>query len=322
MKKGHDKEVSNQIYDYIVKFSNYGFNRAHSVAYGFVAYWMAYLKANYPTYFISVLTSSVIGSERTTREYIYEAYKLNVQILPPSVNVSTAIYEPKDEALVFPLLGIKNVGRKNVSGLIEEREKGKFTSYVDFITRTSSFLNKRVIESMIKASALDEFNLSKRTMIERLEDVVNFSNLGGFIKSDEFVLDQLEEYPFSTLEIFEKDVLGFNLTYSPLSKHQDYIQKHKLLVPSTLSDKHLGKEVRVMAVLSRVRTINTKNNKEMAFLTLEDSYSKLDAVLFTTQYAEYKDVLERNSVYLLKGKADERNGTIQLIIDKVHPMEK
>ena len=322
MKNGHSKDVSNEIYDYFVKFSNYGFNRAHTVAYGFVAYWMAYLKANYPTYFISVLTSSVIGSEGMTRNYIYEAYKLNVRIIPPSVNVSSGIYEPKDDALVFPLLGIKNVGRKNVSGLLEERKKGKFTSYVDFISRTSDFLNKRVLESLIKASALDEFELSKRTMIERLEDVVNFSNLGGFIKSDEFVLDPMEEYSFSTLETFEKEVLGFNLSYSPLSKHQDYIHKHKLLVPSTLSSKHLGKEVRLMAVLSIVRKIKTKNNKDMAFVTLQDSYSKIDGVLFTNTYALYKDELLKNKVFLFKGRIDERNGTIQLVIDKIHRMEK
>ena len=191
LKQGHSKELSNQIYDYIVQFSNYGFNRAHSVAYGFVAYWMAYLKANYPTYFISVLTSSVIGSEATTRNYIYEAYKLNVRIIAPSVNVSTDIYEPYKDALVFPLLGIKNVGRKNVSSLLEERNKKKFTSYVDFIARTRGFLNKRVLDSLIKAGALDEFKLSKRTMIERLEGVVNFSDLGKFIKSDQFVLDPL-----------------------------------------------------------------------------------------------------------------------------------
>ncbi len=321
LKNGHNKNVSNEIYDYIVKFSNYGFNRAHSVAYGVVAYWMAYLKANYPTYFISVLTSSVIGSEANTRNYIYEAYKLNVRIIPASVNISSEIYEPKEDALVFPLLGIKNVGRKNVANLIEEREKGKFTSFVDFVSRTNMFLNKRVLESLIKASALDEFGLSKRTMIERLEDVVNFSNLGEFIKSDEFVLDQEKEYPFATLEAFEKEVLGFNLQYSPLSKHLEYIEKHKLLVPSTISTDYLGKEVRVMAVLSFVRKIKTKNNNEMAFITLQDSYSKIDGVLFASTYAVYKDELARNDVYLFKGRIDERNGTIQLVIDKVHRME-
>ena len=322
LKQGHSKELSNQIYDYIVQFSNYGFNRAHSVAYGFVAYWMAYLKANYPTYFISVLTSSVIGSEATTRNYIYEAYKLNVRIIAPSVNVSTDIYEPYKDALVFPLLGIKNVGRKNVSSLLEERNKKKFTSYVDFIARTRGFLNKRVLDSLIKAGALDEFKLSKRTMIERLEGVVNFSDLGKFIKSDQFVLDPLQEYSFEELEAFEKEVLGFNLTYSPLSKHQDYIQKHNLLVPSTISMEHMNKEVRVMAIISQFRKIKTKNNKEMAFVTMEDSYSKIDGVLFTNTYALYKDLLQKNEVYLIKGKIDERNGTIQLVIDKIHLMEK
>lgn len=322
LQQGHSVEISNEIYDYIVKFSNYGFNRAHSVAYAMVAYWMAYLKANYPKYFISVLTSSVIGSERQTRNYIFEAHKLGVKILPPSVNISTTLYQPVNDDLVFPLLGVKNVGRKNVYNLLEERNSGRFTSYVDFITRTHTFLNKRVLESLIKASALDEFGLSKHTMIERLEDVINFSQLGGFIQSDEFVLENLNEFDFDVLQAFEKDVLGFNLVYNPISKHQDYIKKHNLFIPSTISKNELRKEVRIMALLSFVRTIKTKNGKEMAFVTLSDAYSQIDAVLFNTTFLQYKNDLERNKVYLFKGRIDERNENLQLIIDKLLNMDK
>jgi DNA polymerase-3 subunit alpha len=322
LERGHSNELSNEIYDYIVKFSNYGFNRAHSVAYAFVAYWMAYLKANYPKYFISVLTSSVIGSESSTRNYIYEAYKLNVKVLPPSVNFSTEIYRPLKNDLVFPLLGIKNVGRKNVSSLLEERQKGKFKSYVDFISRTHTFLNKRVLESLIKASALDEFGLTKHTMIERLEEVINFSQLGGFIDSEEFVIDQIPEYIYETLESFEKDVLGFNLVMNPLVKHQDYISKHNLLLPATLSVDFVGKEIRIMAILSYIRKIKTKNGNEMAFITLEDSFSKIDGVLFTNVYQLVKDDLFKGKVYLFKGKVEQRNNNLQLVIDKIHKMEE
>jgi DNA polymerase-3 subunit alpha len=319
---GRDDAVSNEIYDYIVKFSNYGFNRAHSVAYAFVAYWMAYLKANYPSYFIAVLMSSVIGSEKNTRDYIFEAHKLNVEILKPDINLSASEYVAKDRSLLYPLLGIKNVGRKNVENLLQERKNGSFTSYVDFISRTKDFLNKRVLESLIKASALDVFGLSKRTMLEGLEDVVRFTQLGGFINSEEFVLQSLEEFDFERLQEMEQEVLGFNLVYSPINKYNEYIKKHGLLIPSTIKEDLIGKEVRIVAMLGYLRKINTKQGKEMAFVTLQDGFHQLDGVLFTSQYSQFKDLLQRGKVYLLKGKVDARNSNLQFIVNNVYKLDE
>ncbi len=165
---GHSETSSNEIYDYIVKFANYGFNRAHSVAYGMVSYWMAYLKANYPKYFISVLLSSVIGSENQMRNYVFESHKLGVKILAPSVNKSNATFNPENKNLRYPLLGIKNIGINTVKTILEERSKGEFKSYIDFIRRTNSFLSRRVIESLISASALDDLGLTTCTLFENL----------------------------------------------------------------------------------------------------------------------------------------------------------
>ncbi len=320
--RNHDEKTSNIIYDYIVKFANYGFNRAHSVAYAVVSYWMAYLKANYPKYFISVLTSSVIGSESQMRNYIFESNKLGVKVLRPSVNKSTAYFNPEGEDLRYPLLGIKNLGRNTVKSLLDERANGDFESYFDFITRTNSFLNKRVLESLINAGALDDFNYSKRTMIENLEEVISFSQYGSFIGKDQFVLENVAEYEYSDLEEREKQVLGFNLFMNPLIEFTDYINKHKLKKPSNVIEEDIGKETRVIGVLSYIKKIKTKNGKEMAFITIQDEYTKLNAVLFTSIYLENKDNLFKNKVYLFKGRPEIRNNEIQLIADNIHLMER
>ena len=321
-KLNRDEKTSNEIYDYIVKFANYGFNKAHSVAYAMVSYWMAYLKANYPKYFISILTTSVIGSESMMKEYIFEANKLGVKILPPSVNSSNHIFNPEDNNLRFPLLGIKNLGRNTVRDFIEVRKEGKFKSYFDFVRRTHKVLNKRVIESLIYAGALDEFNYTKHTMIDQLEEVVNFSLYGDYINQDEFVITDIEEYPYETLKENEKSVLGFNLFINPLINHVDYIKKHKLLVPSQINESYINKEIRLVAVLSRVKQINTKNNQEMAFITVDDEATKLNGVLFTSTYARFKDELRKGEVYLLKGKIDNRNNEIQLIVNNLVTINK
>ena len=321
-KLGHNQSLSNEIYDYIVKFANYGFNRAHSVAYAMVSYWMAYLKANYPKYFISVLTSSVIGSETQMRNYIFEANKLGVAIMKPSVNHSELIFVPEGEDLRYPLLGIKNVGINSANQLLEERKNGEFTSFVDFVSRVEGKLNKRVIESLIKASACDEFKLTKRTMIEKLEEVMNFNVFGTYINKEEFIIENLEEYSYQELEEMEKSVLGFNLIMNPLMEFESYITKHQLIKPSDITLEHVGKELRLIGILSSIRRIKTKSGKNMAFVSVQDEYNKLDGVLFTTLFNEVHNVLEKNKVYLFMAKIEERNGNIQLIINKVHKLNE
>lgn len=318
---GREEKVSNEIYDYIVKFANYGFNRAHSVAYAMVSYWMAYLKANYPKHFIGVLTSSVIGSESMMKEYIFEAKKIGVDILKPSVNFSSHLFVPEGDHLRYPLLGIKNVGRNTVRDLLHIREEeGLFKSFVDFVSRVQGKLNKRVIESLIYAGALDEFGYSKKAMITQLEDVMNFSLYGGFIDQNEFVIHNVDEFPFEVLYEKEKEVIGFDLFVNPLNEYEEFIKKHQLYKVSDINKGLVGKEIRILAMLSKQRKIITKNGDEMAFATLSDQSTRLDSVLFTRQYKEFKDELKNNEIYLLKGQVDYRNDKLQFIINNLKLM--
>ncbi len=285
-----------------------------------VSYWMAYLKANYPKYFISVLLSSIIGSEAQMRNYIFEANKLGVRILPPSINKSNSSFKPEKDDLRYPLLGIKNIGINTVKSILEDRSKGQYKSFIDFVSRSHSFLSRRVIESLISASALDEFKLSKRTMLEKLDEVISFTQYGSFISKEEFVLENIKEYPYSILEENEKKVLGFNLVMNPLLEFESYINKHKLFKPSTISRNHIGKEIRVVGILSSIRKIKTKKDTNMAFVTVQDEYSKLDGVLFTSTYNQYIEILEKNAVYLFMVSVEDRNNNLQLVIQKIHKL--
>jgi len=319
-KQGHDMSVSHEIYDYIVKFANYGFNRAHSVAYAMVSYWMAYLKANYPAYFISVLSSSVIGSEKKIQEFVYEGFKHGIEIIAPDVNRSTNRFEPDEQYLLYPLQGVKYVGINAAKEIIEKRTEKKFSSYVDFVSRMHKLINKRVIESLIYAGALDLFSLSKKTMVESLDDVINFSEYGQHIVEHEFVIKKQEEYSFEELRAFEHQVLGFNLTMNPLKKHQELILKHQLLKPTDILEEHNGQSIRMVGVIQRIHQITTKTKKPMAFLTISDEFVSIDGVLFTKQYEEYQSILEVNGVYLLKVKIEKREDNIQLVINQMHKL--
>ena len=319
---GRTDIVANEIYDYIVKFANYGFNKAHSVAYAMVSYWLAYLKANYPKHFIGVLTSSVIGSERQLKNYIRESNKLGVKILPPSVNYSSHEFEPFEDGLRYPLLGIKNVGRVAVSGIIEERKKGMFLSYIDFVNRCQSFINKRVFESLIFAGALDEFKLSKQTMVMSIEDVIGFNEYGAFIDKKQFTIKELDEYTMDVLKQNELDVLGFNLFVNPLSGYQDQIEKHGLIKPSMIDSDMTGKQIRVIGIISKIKKIKTKNGKDMAFITIEDETIAIDGVLFTKEYKTYQNMINQGEICLFLVKVDNRNDNLQLVIEKVHNMSE
>ena len=174
--KGYEESLAIRVYELIMKFANYGFNRSHSVAYGMIAYQMAYLKANAPLYFFTALLNSVIGSETKTSEYVFEARKRHIEILLPSVNQSSNQYEIEGNALRFPLVGIKGIGNAVSNVLIEERQKrGNFKDFFDFVARMEGQkLGKKTMEMLIFAGALDEFKINRSSLLASLDDAIRY----------------------------------------------------------------------------------------------------------------------------------------------------
>ena len=244
MKNGHSKEISKQIFDLILSFANYGFNRSHSVAYSVIAYKMAYLKYYFPKYFYSNLLSSVIGSDSKTNDYMMEAKLLNISILKPSINHSSCSYVVKEEGIYYPLSGIRNIGSTICNEIVDKRENG-YTDIFDFLARVNG-INRKVLESLIQAGCFDEFGITRKTYIENLESIINYSDLAHDL-NPEFVLkpELIKEEEYSNIELIamEKELFGVYLSNHPVTFYKakfnqivslnqvgDYFDKHQIVL--------------------------------------------------------------------------------------------
>ena len=315
-KIGHDEKMSNLIYDYIVKFANYGFNKSHSVAYSVVAYQMAYLKNHYYKHFMAELMSNTIGNIRLIKLYISGCQKRKIKIFLPSVNKSSDKFESYDEGIYYSLLGIQNLGSVSLESFLSEREKnGAYNSYDEFVRRTKNIFNKRVVESMIHAGALDEFKIPRKQMVLEYDNSLELSNYGEILKDQlsERVFSD-EEYSFEEISKLEREVLGFNFKYDIFSRYNYLKEKYKTIDLDSLKN---GAVVNVLFVIDGYRLIKTKNEKEMAFITISDSTDRIDAVLFPETLAKFKSIIKNGGIYLGKGKVEFRNEKIQMIFENI-----
>ena len=313
---GYSEITAKKVYELILNFANYGFNKSHSVCYSMVAYKMAYLKAKYPKYFFSNLLSSVIGSESKTIEYISEARKLGIRIVLPDINISTDKYKPVGNGLIFPLSNIKNVGIVTCKDILNNRENGFYDIYDAFSKILSRNTNKSTIESLIYASCFDSFGYNKATLIYNLDSLINYATLTKEIDS-EFVikpeLDKKEEFKKEELLQKEKETFGFYL-----SEHPTTMYKAKLNDYVNIEDisKYFNKTINIIGLIDKIRTIKTKKNEKMSFMVVSDDTSTCDITLFPNVFEEYKDI-ERGNVVLLQGNVQKRFDKYQVVVQKI-----
>ena len=314
MKQGYPEKTADIIYDYIVKFANYGFNKSHAVAYALVGYWMAYLKANYDKYFMSVLLNAQIGSISGTKRYVMECRKMDIKILPPRINKSNLNYMTEENNLRFPYKGIKGIGPIAATKIVEIQDEKTINSLVDFISRRKD-IPYNVIEALIYAGAFDDFDINKHTMIENLPKIINFIDFN--YEGAEFKYIEYDEYEYEILHEKEKELLGINFKYHIIYKYDNYLKNHnKKLVSDIIEDERSS--VDFLGVISRIKEIKTKNNDLMAFIELQDAYNSVDCVLFPKTYAMYKNTITIGNVLVFKGKKDIRNNKLQIIIDYIY----
>lgn len=312
---GYSVEVGNQIYDYIVKFANYGFNKSHAVAYSLVAYWMAYLKANFPSYFLSVLLNSQIGSVTGTNKYIMECRKLGIKVLPPRLNLSTDNYGFENGNLRFPYKGIKGIGDVTAKTITNVQNNQPFTNFVDFVSRASD-IGSNVVEALIFANVFESFGYNKRTLINNISSVQNYISFGN---REEFKFAEYPEYDFEFLQQKEKEMLGINFEYHPIHRFKDVIQKNNYPILSEILETE-PRFFKFVAVLSRVKKHITKTNENMAFVTFEDEYNNLEAVLFPKMLRSIN--LEVGLVYLVEGIFEVKNQKQSYIINKIRLLKE
>lgn len=317
IQKGYRQDLAHEVYELILKFANYGFNKSHSFAYGLVAYQMAYLKANYPNYFFTSLLNSVIGSETKTSEYIFEARKRGIQIINPHINISLENYDTVHDKVIFPLLGIKNVGINAAKAILKEREKGAFIDYFECIARLSMYrINKKTLESLILAGAFDCFKHSRASMIATLEDALRYADIVKIEDENQICIDfELVSKP-AMIDVLdsrmsradgEKNVLGFYLSDHPMSDLRKKMNFKGSTILETLS---LQNRVTFLGTLTHIKQHRTKKGDLMAFTVVSDDTGQIDAVFMPQIYKQVASQLQKGKLVIIEGKKDKENSCL------------
>lgn len=299
VQNGKSEALAVKIYDYILKFALYGFNRSHSVAYAMVAYQMAYLKAHYFDAFMTVLLTSISSNTDTVVEYISQLKDKGIKVLKPDIQVSDFEFILTDKGIVYPLIAIKNIGTQTVTKIKEKRALGPFKDYDDFKKRLNDDLNDKILEALIFSGALDGFGLNKHTLYENRQLIHKDYEL--FVS--DIVMKTYEEYPLDELIDKEKAVLGFNLSQSPKSMYEPLMEKYKL---KPLDSIH--RTERTLGMIKRIKVIQTKNGKEMAFLEVTDGQTTLDVTVFPEVYLKYSHLMKEKELRILTLEPNEYDG--------------
>lgn len=310
---GHDRDVSKNLFDLIMKFAGYGFNKSHSVAYSIVAFRMAYLKAHYPKYFFSNLLSSTIGNSKKTSEYLAEAKRLDIKILAPDITKSSSSYLATSEGIRFPISSINGIGAITAKAISEK--KGKYKDIYDcFAHLSASGVNKKMFEDMIYVSCFKSFAFNNQTLINNLDKILNYANL---IKDlDESLItkpeiDHSEEYSKEFLMSKEKEIFGFYLSNHPAV---NYKEKYRVIDLIEI-EKHFNKTVDSIILVENKKKIKTKKGDEMSFLIGSDNTSSIDYTLFPEQHKRFSTV--QGDILLIKGKVEKRMDKYQIIVQNI-----
>ncbi len=313
--QGYTEETGNEIYDYIVKFANYGFNKSHAVAYSLVAYWMAYLKANYSKYFLAVLLNSQIGSVVGTKKYIMECRKLDIEVLPPRINKSSDTYNFEGNSLRFPYKGIKGIGEVMAKNITLIQEEKRVDDFVDFLSRAQD-IGINVIEALIFANVFGNFPQNKKTLVNNISNIYSYLS---FNNQGEFKYVEYDEYEYSFLQQKEKELLGINFEYHIIHNFKDVINSsnYKLLTDIIKNNSGL---VQFVGVIARVKKYRTKNGNDMAFIVIEDEFNEIDGVVFPNVYERVR--LEVGKVCLITGKLDYKDQQPQVIIESIKKLKE
>nr|WP_295969887.1 DNA polymerase III subunit alpha [uncultured Bacillus sp.] len=323
----YQRDIANQVYDLIVRFANYGFNRSHAVAYSFIAYQLAWLKAHYPACFMAAILSSAAGNEEKTAQYIRELKQMNIPLLPPSVNRSGYTYLVENGAVRYSLAAIKGIGTVALREIFRARKEKKFTDLFDFCIRVPvKAVNRKTLEALTLSGSFDEFGEDRAVLLASLDAALDHAQLvrpaggeqGDLFAKDEFVIQPkytaVEPIPAEEKLRFEKEILGFYLSDHPVSLYEQYFSflNVKPLYEFTFSQP-FGRSV---VYISAIKKIRTKKGEPMAFLTVSDQSGDMEAVIFPNVLRKTGASIVPGMILLIDAKLEQRRGKSQLIIQR------
>jgi DNA polymerase-3 subunit alpha len=346
---GISEKVANEIYDEMSSFASYAFNKSHAACYAYVAYQTAYLKCHYPSEFMAALLTSVLDNTDKVIEYSGECGRLGIKVLPPDINISNGGFTSSEGTIRFGLNAVKNVGRNLIDNVVAARAEKPYASLYDFCKRMrGNELNRRAVESLIKAGAFDSLGVNRRSLIEAVEGILKSiesdarHNLDGQIdlfscmgmgdaadapEQDTYEVKPLPEYSTMELLQMEKEVSGLYLSGHPLDAYRDQTRRF-----ATHSIKALTGEdaagldntgVRIVCTIVKSRMMTTKSNSVMAFTSVEDLTGTMEVIVFPRVLDNYRAALQDNAVVVIEGRLSVREDEpAKLMAEWIVPVEQ
>jgi DNA polymerase-3 subunit alpha len=346
-KNGIPTQVSVSLFDQMVMFAEYCFNLSHSMAYGYVTYQTAYLKANYPVEYMSALLSSASGDQAKVQKYIASCLSMGIEILPPNINRSGVDFTPSGQQILFGLAAIKNLGSGAIEAILAARDEGgEFASLADLCSRVDTrVVNKKGLEALIQTGALDIINPNRHQLISDLEPTLEWAskkakekasgqgNLfdmfggGDDNSNDALSFDDapvgrpVPDYESQEKLSLEKELLGFYISDHPLKIVNSAA---RLMAPMNLADLEDAREdatITAIVLVLEIKNVVTKKGDRMAILQLEDLTGSAEAVVFPRVYEQVNQHIDKDKRLLIWGKVDRRDEQTQLIINDMQPIE-
>lgn len=345
---GIPENIANKTFDEMISFAEYAFNKSHAAAYAVVAFQTAWLKTHYPVEFMAALMTSVLGNPTKLAGYIVNCRQMGIKIMPPDINEGFSGFSTSSEGnILYGLSAVKGVGIQIIENMTAERQKnGVFTSLTDFIERMGSNVNSKTIENLILAGAFDSlggkraqymqvyssiydgFKNNRRKNIEGQMDLFGMaSNSEGVGPKDK--LPNIDEFDHKYKLSKEKEILGLYVSGNPLDKYWDTIKKYISATTAdfpgddkegSIQDKDA---VKTAGIISSVTTKFTKNNKLMAFITLEDMFGSIEVIVFPDVYGKYSAYIKEDNIILLTGKATiSEDQPSKIICESITPYDK
>jgi DNA polymerase III subunit alpha len=329
-----DEKKITRIFDLMEQFAGYGFNKSHSAAYAVLAYRTAYLKARHPQYFMAALLTSERGNQDKVVKYINECRDMGIAILPPDISSSDVNFTPTPSGIRFGLAAIKNVGETAITSMVANKP---FKTLFDFAERVDlRTVNKRVVESLIKAGAFDSLGQDRAVLYANIDRAMDwgqrkqrekevgqgglFGMMGG--GEEELSLDPAEAWPEGLKLKHEKETLGFYITGHPLRKYANEVKTYGNATTGVLSEKPSGSDIAICGLVSALRVMRTKKGDLMGVVQLEDWEGVVEVLIFPDAYAKAQKLLEVDSPILVKGKLDNDESNIKILASDIYPIER
>ncbi|TCS83588.1 DNA polymerase III subunit alpha [Tepidibacillus fermentans] len=339
IQNGYEEKVANDVYDMIVRFADYGFNRSHAVAYAFIAFQTAYLKAHYPVEFLTALISESMGNQGKVTEYIEEARKMGIEVLPPDVKHSLYSFSIEGNKIRFGLGAIKNIGVQVIESILQLRKSEKeIQSIIDFCLEVDpKVCNRKTMESFILSGAFDSFGIHRAKLMANLDDLLERIQKRKKLQNDlqidlfedlqptsKIEFDWIEVAPYPEQERLkkEKELLGVYLSGDPLGESRELLNSYTSHHFSELIHLNEGEIITIGGLLTELKPIVTKKGDPMAFAEMEVNGNLVELVLFPMVYQKYISELQIDQGLLVKGKIDKQGEKVKIIVEKATLLSK